>query len=272
MDRRKTRRGALDSGWPGGWPGSDFLSQVREVCRLRTDQDRSTSGAEILERSRGAAGVEFDHLVVCYTRGPWTKELVVGVCDGPASAETVTHFRDAVCAHITTEREPELVYRGPADAGAEHAAREHGIWLRDFAEYQHVWEHHRYLAAQTQRLRADPEYPLQRHVDKRWSELGEATPTRPRPPSTSWTCWTPTVHGSCWCWATSAPQDVPVARAGRATRPGGQDRAAVRRFRRAGPAHRLRPGHRPLHHPAGGGRRRGQGDRHQPAPVLRHRP
>ncbi|MGH3834315.1 MAG: NACHT domain-containing protein, partial [Pseudonocardiaceae bacterium] len=172
MDRREKRLDGLD----GGWRGHDFLSQVREVCRLRTDQDRSTSGAEIIERSRGAGGAEFDHLVVRYTRGPWTKELVVGVCDGPANDEVAARFRDAVCAHVRTEREPELVYRGePASPDVERAAREHHIWLRDFAEYQHLWEHHGYVAAQTQRLRADPEYPLQRHVDKRWSELGEAT-------------------------------------------------------------------------------------------------
>jgi hypothetical protein len=57
-----------------GWRGPDFLSRVREVCRLRTDQDRSTSGAEIIERSHGESGTEFDHLVVRYTCGPWTKE------------------------------------------------------------------------------------------------------------------------------------------------------------------------------------------------------
>ncbi|MDQ3152959.1 MAG: NACHT domain-containing protein, partial [Actinomycetota bacterium] len=158
------------------WRGHDFLSQVREVCRLRTDQDRSTSGAEIIERSRGASGAEFAHLVVRYTRGPWTKEHVVGVCDGPADAAAVAGFRDAVCAHVPTEREPELVCRGgPASLDAEQLAREHRIWLRDFAEYQHVWKHHGYLAAQTQRLHADSEYPLRRHVDKRWSELGETT-------------------------------------------------------------------------------------------------
>ncbi len=143
---------------------------------MRTDQDRSTSGAEIIERSCGPKGAEFEHLVVRYIRGPWTKELVVGVCDGPVDAEAVARFRAAVCDQVTTEREPELVYRGGLTSpDIEHAAREHHLWLRDFAEYQHVWEHHGYLAAQTQRLRADPEYPLRRHVDKRWSELGETT-------------------------------------------------------------------------------------------------
>ncbi|MGH4007345.1 MAG: NACHT domain-containing protein [Pseudonocardiaceae bacterium] len=171
MDRREKRLDGLD----GGWRGHDFLSQVREVCRLRTDQDRSTAGAEIIERSRGADGAEFDHLVVRYTRGPWNKELLVGVCDGPADADAVARFRDAVCAHVPTERYPELVYRGLTSTDAEHAAREHHIWLRSFAEYQHVWEHHDYLAAQTRRLRADPDYPLIRHVDERWSELGETT-------------------------------------------------------------------------------------------------
>ncbi|MGH8571535.1 MAG: hypothetical protein ACREX8_03025, partial [Gammaproteobacteria bacterium] len=83
-------------------------------------------------------------------RGPWNKELLVGVCDGPANAEAVARFRDAVCTHVRTEREPELVYRGePASPDVERAAREHHIWLRDFAEYQHLWEHRGYVAAQT---------------------------------------------------------------------------------------------------------------------------
>jgi len=144
------------------------------------DQDRSTAGAEIVERDRGADGVAFDHLVVRYTRGPWTKELVVGAVDGVPSAEDVRSFHDAVCAGITTEREPELVYRASrAGPGAARTAEERRIWLRSFAEYQDVWDHGEYVAAQTRRLRAHPEYPLDKHVDKRWSELGEpsARPT-----------------------------------------------------------------------------------------------
>ncbi|MDQ3886919.1 MAG: ATP-binding protein [Actinomycetota bacterium] len=172
MDRRDERLGELDA----EWRGPDFLSQIREVCRLRMDQDRSTVNAEIIERSRGPDGAEFDHLLVRYSRGPWTKEHLVGVWDGPINAEIITRFRDAVCAQIITEREPELVSRlGPTSPDADRAAGKHRIWLRSFAEYQHVWEHDAYLAKQTRWLRADPEYPLARHVDKRWSELGEST-------------------------------------------------------------------------------------------------
>ncbi|HEX2299150.1 MAG TPA: pentapeptide repeat-containing protein, partial [Pseudonocardiaceae bacterium] len=47
--------------------------------------------------------------------------------------------------------------------------------MRSFAEYQQVWEHGAYVAAQTARLQADPAYPLARHLDKRWSELGDPT-------------------------------------------------------------------------------------------------
>src|SRR5262249_31074540 len=150
----------------------DFLSQVREVCRLRMDQDRSTADAEIVERDRGADGVAFDHLVVRYTRGPWTKELVVGAVDGIPSADDVRSFHDAVCSRITTEREPERVYRARrAGSGAAGAADERRIWLRSFAEYQDVWDHGGYVAARTRRLQANADYPLDKHVDKRWSEL-----------------------------------------------------------------------------------------------------
>ncbi len=46
---------------------SDFLSQVREVCRLHLAKDPLTRDAEIEE----VDGVRFDHLVVSYHRGPW---------------------------------------------------------------------------------------------------------------------------------------------------------------------------------------------------------
>ncbi len=176
MDRRDKRLDRIDA----ERRGPDFLSQVREVCRLRTDQDRSTSGAEIIERNRGPGGAEFDHLVVRYTRGPFTREHVVGAYEGPVNAEALRRFREAVCNHVSTERNPELVYRGElTSSDAQRDAKEHHIWLRSFAEYQHVWEHHSYLATQTQQLSGDPEYQLLRHVDKRWSELGEpaARPT-----------------------------------------------------------------------------------------------
>ncbi|MGH3841915.1 MAG: pentapeptide repeat-containing protein [Pseudonocardiaceae bacterium] len=176
MDRRDKRLDRIDA----ERRGPDFLSQVREVCRLRTDQDRSTSGAEIIERNRGPGGAEFDHLVVRYTRGPFTREHVVGAYEGPVNAEALRRFREAVCNHVSTERNPELVYRGElTSSDAQQDAKEHHIWLRSFAEYQHVWEHHSYLATQTQQLSGDPEYQLLRHVDKRWSELGEpaARPT-----------------------------------------------------------------------------------------------
>jgi hypothetical protein len=217
VDQREKRLDGPD----GGRRGPDFLSQVREVCRLRTDQDRSTSGAEIIERSRGADGAEFDHLVVRYTRGPWTKELVVGVCDGPANTEAVTRFRDAVCAHVTTEREPELVYRGePASPDVEHAAREHHIWLRNFTEYQHLWEHHGYVAAQTQRLRADPEY----RCNDMWTNGGRSW-ARPPPDHGRRADHGPTGHRRSAVRPGARRlryrQDLPAARPGRTARPGG---------------------------------------------------
>jgi len=152
--------------------GPDFLSQVREICRLRVDQDRSTAGAEIVERSRGRDGEAFDHLVVRYTRGPWTRDLLVGAHDGPLGAGDVARFHDGVCVHTQTELGPELVHRGPASPEAFSAAGD-AIWLRSFDEYQQVWHHHDYVATQTRRLHADPAYPLARHVDKRWSELDD---------------------------------------------------------------------------------------------------
>ena len=53
---------------------SDFLSQVREVCRLHLAKDPLTRDAEI-EELEEVDGVRFDHLVVSYHRGPWLKRF-----------------------------------------------------------------------------------------------------------------------------------------------------------------------------------------------------
>ena len=148
---------------------------MREVCRLRVDQDRSTLKAEITERS-AAHGVEFDHLVVPINRGLFPKEVVVGAHDGVVGPETLERFLRVVGSDRNLES-AELVHTGPVDPALVGAARQAGVWLRSFAEYQQVWDHRDYLRTQTRLLTGDTaEYPLHLHVDKHWSDLGEDEP------------------------------------------------------------------------------------------------
>ena len=154
---------------------SDFLSQVREVCRLHLAKDPLTRDAEI-EELEEVDGVRFDHLVVSYHRGPWPKRLLVGAYEGSVGSEDVDRFRSAICDRHNVD-EPELVYRGSLAANeVVDQAERRGVWLRPFSEYQQVWDNSRYLRKQTEDLLADTDYPLDLHVDKRWAPLGEDEP------------------------------------------------------------------------------------------------
>jgi hypothetical protein len=68
---------------------SDFLSQVREVCRLHLAKNPLTRDAEI-EELEDVDGVRFDHLVVSYHRGPWPKRLLVGAYEVRSDPRTST--------------------------------------------------------------------------------------------------------------------------------------------------------------------------------------
>jgi len=157
------------------WPRSDFLSQVREVCRLHLAKDPLTRDAEI-EELEEVDGVRSDHLVVSYHRGPWPKRLLVGAYEGSVGSEDVNRFRSEICDRHNVD-EPELVYRGSLAANeVVDQAKRRGVWLPPFSEYQQVWDNSRYLRKQTADLLADPDYPLDLHVDKRWAPLGAPAP------------------------------------------------------------------------------------------------
>ena len=155
---------------------SDFVAEVREVCRLRLAQDLATRDAEIMERAHAPDGSQLNHLVVSYARGPWEERLVVGVQDGAVNAELLERFRRLVCAPQRVER-AEIVQRSP-DLPPEvaAAAAESRIWVRIWDDYQRVWDDSRYVARQNADLRDDLAYPLNLHIDKRWALLGDEKP------------------------------------------------------------------------------------------------
>jgi NACHT domain/Pentapeptide repeats (8 copies) len=165
---------------PGG-SRHDFLSQVREVCRLRLEQEPDKSDAEITERELAVDdGGRLDYLLVSYARGPFLKRWVVGAHDGPMTRDVLERFASSVCVEHRSEPEPELIYRGPpADAMLVRAATDRQIYLRCFSDYQWSWQPKGYLKAQTADLLADPDYPLDLHVDKSWAPLDEDEPRGP---------------------------------------------------------------------------------------------
>jgi hypothetical protein len=170
----------FDPSDPGG-SRHDFLSQVREVCRLRLEQEPDKSDAEITERELAVDdGGRLDYLLVSYARGPFLKRWVVGAHDGPMTRDVLERFASSVCVEHPSEPEPELIYRGPpADDRLVREATDRQIYLRSFSDYQWSWQPKGYLKAQTADLLADPDYPLDLHVDKSWAPLDEGEPRGP---------------------------------------------------------------------------------------------
>ena len=158
--------------------GADFLGEVHEVCRLHVAQDPATRDADITELTVPAPdGLRLDHLVVSYRRGPWEERFVVGAHEGRVTAEVLDQFRRTVCQPHHGYARAELVQRfAELDGDLCQAAAAARIWLRSWPEYQRVWDHAPYVARQSDDLRADPAYPLDLHIDKRWAPLGEQQP------------------------------------------------------------------------------------------------
>jgi hypothetical protein len=156
--------------------GSDFLSEVREVCRLHLAKDPDTRDAEIMERTATIGGIRLDHLVVSARRGPWEERFVVGTYEGQVTADVLERFRTVVCGPQQVVR-ADLVQRfTQLVPELWETAVASGIWLRTWAEYQQVWDHTGYMRRQSADLRADPAYPLDLHIDKHWAPLGVRDP------------------------------------------------------------------------------------------------
>ena len=159
----------------GKRPANESLSRVREVLRIRLEASPDTSRAEIDEYD--GAG-PFPHLVARYFHGPVTRRRVVGVLDRPPTAAIVARFVNDVFLPRygrDADRPADLVHLGnpAADTVVQAAARRRRVpvAIRRFADYQAVWDASRYLAGQTGRLQNDPNYPVDRYIDKRWTNM-----------------------------------------------------------------------------------------------------
>ena len=154
--------------------GPDFLAQVQQVARLHLNKVPATHRADIEPHRPDDPGC-VDHLVIRYTHGPFPRQLLVGAYEGAATEDALERLLELPCCGAQRwAEEPQLVSRaGPVPAALAGTAAERGVWLRSFDEYEaSLWEHGRYLAQQTRQVRGDPSYPLDLHIDKRWSALG----------------------------------------------------------------------------------------------------
>jgi WD40 repeat protein/3',5'-cyclic AMP phosphodiesterase CpdA len=151
-----------------------FLGRVAEAARLRFPT------ATISERTLGK--LSYLRVSVQHENGP-VEVHPVGVTDGPASREAL----DAFVANVHSQfaaADPgvrsELVYAGPAAPDElVRKARQLGVRLRSFIDYQGLLDLRPLAKRQREALTADRVYPADTYVDQRYtiaSGYGRPTP------------------------------------------------------------------------------------------------
>ncbi|MFD8995518.1 WD40 domain-containing protein [Streptomyces abikoensis] len=141
-------------------PQEALLSRVAEVCRVRHQHVQ-------LRRLPG----DPPGLLVTWTESGFVRQQRVGVLVGTPRAEDIDSFIDHVHAS-GAEPDAELVHDGPPPPRElrEHARRR-GVLVRSFTEFQGLLDLRGYVAAQTERLAADPQYQPSLYLPQRYREL-----------------------------------------------------------------------------------------------------
>ena len=142
-----------------------FLERIAEATRVRfpaaTVTERPEASYLRVSQPLSAGGME---------------QWPVGVIDGPATEDALETFVakvHAVFASADPSVQSELVYGGPAASGQLVAvARQHGVRLRSFIEYQGLIDLRALVDKQSERLATDRIYPAWLYVPQRYRMIG----------------------------------------------------------------------------------------------------
>ena len=154
-------------------PRNEFLSRVREVCKLRyggVDGDANVD-------TRRVEGSRLDYLRVHVAQGPIARIFPLGVCEHGVSEEQLEQFRLGVFAQYRAHDASlpfQIVYGGDRapDELIRRAAAE-GVQLLSFVEFQGIIDFRGYVDRQTRKLESDIVYPPKLYVPQRFVyELG----------------------------------------------------------------------------------------------------
>lgn len=160
----RVRQAEAETALPGSEEASDsFLGRVAEATRARFPR------AMVTERRRGVC----DYLRVSQAvDGSGAEVWPVGVIDGPASEAGLAAFVADVhrqFAAADPQVRSELVYAGPAaPADLVGRARQDGVRLRSFVDYQGLLDLTALAERQRDRLAGDRIYPARLYVDQRY--------------------------------------------------------------------------------------------------------
>ena len=150
----------------------------------RRDSKSTTPYVEILERVAEATRARFPEATITerpasnYLRvsrpfpAGGTEQWPVGVTNGAITIADLEHFVTEVHAAFASADpsvRSELVYGGPAASGEMVAlARQHGVRLRSFMEYQGLIDLRPLAEKQNEGLATDPNYPAELYVPQRY--------------------------------------------------------------------------------------------------------
>ncbi|WP_239330805.1 TIR domain-containing protein [Frankia sp. CiP3] len=138
---------------------SELLDRIVEVCRAR--HERVTI--------RRVAG-DVPHLLVTYTEDGFTRQSRIGARLGSVTRDDVETFAQQVRA-LDPEGVVELVCEVPPPPGLRGEAARRGIRVRSFVEFQGLLDLRDFVARQTFRLAADPQYRPELYVPQRYRDL-----------------------------------------------------------------------------------------------------
>lgn len=140
-------------------PRDALVARVAEVCRTRHE------GTQL----RHVPG-PVPQLLVTWNESGFVRQQRVAVCAGTPKPEDVDRFIDIIHAS-DTEPDAELVHDGPPPSRElRDRARRRGIRIRSFTEFQGLLDLRSYVAAQSERLRADRQYPPSLYLPQRYRE------------------------------------------------------------------------------------------------------
>ncbi|MFI9271450.1 pentapeptide repeat-containing protein [Kitasatospora sp. NPDC052896] len=143
-----------------------LIARVAEVCRTRHP------GAQL----RTVTG-PVPQLLVTWNETGFVRQQRVAVCADTPGTEEVDRFVAQVHASESTAPsgvpgDAELVYDGPPPSRAlRDRARRRGVRLRSFVEFQGLLDLRDYVAAQSERLHTDTQYPPSLYLPQRYRRL-----------------------------------------------------------------------------------------------------
>jgi WD40 repeat protein/transcriptional regulator with XRE-family HTH domain len=142
-----------------------LLDEIADVWRARNSE------AQV----KGFAGPP-PYLRVTYREGDLVRQLRIGATAGPFDQSAIDDFVTQV--NVAGPAEVEFVYQNfvPPKELRDYATFRK-VRLRSFVELQGVLDLDRYVAAQTERLAANPNYAPSAYVPQRYADVTRGTPS-----------------------------------------------------------------------------------------------